>query len=250
MPAVSEIEEILTYTKDGPFADRKLELFFRELRNTYYDLVILDNRAGIDDTILSSCKLSDISVSVSEADPVSRTTNDNLLRHLKQSVRTKVYTLFNKARYIRTLDDYNKNIAEIRSDYEIAGKIPFDVDLFEKFGNPEFWDEINSTRFTYALAESWNKISTREEFEYKIDLKRFPKYRIWPLTKSSSVFLNKFERMCIITGLLFLVAYFLYDKFAQREFQIRDIILLYAMILILMPIFRRLVLLPLLKDKD
>ncbi len=238
LPAVSEIEEMLIYNRLNEIKESRLSLFFHDLRSTQYDFIIIDNRAGVDELILSSCELSDISISISEGDPVSRTTNDNLLRHLKQSVKTKVYTIFNKVRYIKTLDDYQNQMSGIRSDYEIAGRIPFDVDLFEKFGKPEFWDEVNSTMFTYGLAESWNKISTREDFTYKIDFKRFPGSKIWQSKKIPSL-LSKFELASFSIGALFLVLYFVYDIILTGSLKIQDIFLIYGILLLLLPFGKR-----------
>jgi len=242
LPAVSEIEEELNYSEGRCFNPELIDKLFQQLRMTEYDIILLDNRAGIDDFILSCCHLSSISISVSESDPVSRTTNDNLLRHLKRSRTPKVYTLLNKVRYLRTLDDYKSAIEQIQSDYEIIGQVPFDVDLFEIFGRPGFWDQANSTKYAYGIAEAWNKLAHREEIPTFVDLKRFPEHKIWPISSQAGIFANRFERMSVSAGFLFLISYLIFDKvlMSGRTYWV-DLLLVYSIGLIALPFFRHLV---------
>jgi septum site-determining protein MinD len=240
LPAVSEIEELLSYKNDDKLESFRAKELFKRLRKEDFDYIFVDNRAGVDGLILTSCEMADISISVTESDPVSRTTNDNLLRHIKSFSKVKVYTIFNKFRNIKTIEDYRMNASEIRSDFEVAGKIPFDVDLFENFGNPNFWDEINSTKFTFGLAESWNKISKREGLKHSIDQKRFPEHRIWRINSSTSFIANKFESFSLFFGVTFILTYLAFDKITNWHFQIKDILLLYGISMLTFPFVKRL----------
>lgn len=237
IPAVSKIEEHLEYMDTTGSSKERTKELFTSLRDMKYDFVIIDNRAGIDDMIIRCCELSDLSLSVSEADPVARSTNDNLLRHLRDSNTAKVYTIMNKVRYVKTLRDYRESMEEIRADYDIVGKIPFDVDLFESFGKPEFWNEANSTRYAYGISEAWNKLAHREEIPTVIDLKRFPESRIWPV--KSSTFASRIDRMLIATGALFITAYFIVDRIMIRGgIHWLDLLLIYAVGLLFVPFIR------------
>ena len=240
LPAVSEIEAQLNYLEIEKNTVLKTKHLLLKLKEMDYDYIFIDNRAGVDELILETSRVCDLTVSVSESDPISKTTNENLLRHLRASKSGKVYTIINKVKFLRSFDDYEQSMELISSDFNIIGQIPFDVDLFEKFGSDRFWDTANSTRYAYALAETWNKLANREELLHKINMKRFPRTDIWPGGRNSPVFLNRFERMSVLLAVTFITAYFLFDFMWYREFEIKDILLLYGVLLLAMPVLRRL----------
>jgi septum site-determining protein MinD len=238
MPAVHEIEEKLDYIVPTTGATGKIRELIAQLHQTDFDYIFLDNRAGVDQLILTSAQPAQVVLAVSEADPIARTTNENLLRHLDSFGIPKAYTLINKAKYVRSLKDYERSMEGIRGDFKIIGQIPFDVDLFESFGTAHFWDGVNRTRYAYALAESWNKLASREELKHKIDMKRFPA-SVWNLVGSPS-FMNKFERVSILGGIVCVGMWYLYGLLAESgTFHIKDIFLIYGLLLFAFPFVRR-----------
>jgi len=240
LPAVREIEAQLNYLDIEHETVLKTKHLLLRLQETDYDYIFIDNRAGVDELILETSRICDITISVSESDPISKTTNENLLRHLGTNKSGKVYTIINKMKFMRSFDDYQDAMERISSDFNVIGQIPFDVDLFEKFGSERFWDSANSTRYAYALAETWNKLANREEMLHKINMKRFPKTDLWPGGMNSPVFLNRFERLSVLMSVVFLTGYFFFDFIAYGKFQIKDILLLYGVLMLAMPIVRRL----------
>lgn len=239
LPAVSEIEQELNYLKVEQGLILKVRSIFDSLRKDNYDYIIIDNRAGVDELIIETSRLSDITISVSESDPLAQATNENLLRHLKSNHVGKVYTIINKIKFLKSHDDYEHSMGQIRSDFTLLGKIPFDIDLFERFGSTRFWDNVNSTRYAYALSDTWNKLAQKETLQHTIDMKRFRINDLW-LGKSTPTLLTLYERMSIITGILFIVSYYLYDMVLEGgEFHLKDMLILYAVIFLLFPVIRR-----------
>ena len=239
LPAVRDIEAKLDYLEIEKETIEKTKRLLSLLQKTDYDYILIDNRAGVDELILETSRICNMTISVSESDAISKTTNDNLLRHISSSNKSKVYTIINKMKFVRSFDDYQKEMERISSDFNIAGQIPFDIDLFEKFGSDRFWDNANSTRYAYALAETWNKLSNREEMKHLINMKRFPITDLWPGGKASPVFLNRLERLSIITSVGLLAGYLMFDFFAYGEFQLKDMFLVYGFALLAVPIVRR-----------
>jgi len=247
-PSVSQIESQVKYLEVTEELKQRLKRLLSLLRDTAYDIILIDNRSGVDHLILESCKHCDITISIAESDPISRTTNENLLRHLNTSSVGKVYTIFNKVRFLKTFDDYEKSMEQIRGDYTIIGQIPFDVDLFETFGSKHFWETANSTKYAYGVAEAWNSLSKRESFEVTIDMDRFKIFSIWPSNKKTPTFLSKFERMSLLFGIISIFTYFVYDLMEKDNFDMKSILLIYAVLFLLYPVFRRIIFQN--KDKD
>lgn len=241
LPAVSEIEAQLDYLEIERNTIFKTKHLLLKLKEMNYDYIFIDNRAGVDELILETSRVCDLTISVSESDSISKTTNENLLRHLRASKSGKVYTIVNKVKFLRSFEDYEKSMEVISSDFNIIGQIPFDVDLFEKFGSERFWDTANTTRYAYALADTWNKLANREELSHKINMKRFPRSDLWPGGMNSPVFLNRFERMSVLLSIAFIAAYFLYDILISGSFEIKDILLVYGVLMLALPVLRRLI---------
>ena len=240
MPAVSQIEEQIDYLEIADHTVEKLKRFLLELRSIgqSYDYVIIDNRAGVDELVIETSKFADISIAVSESDAISRSTNENLLRHLASKESGKVYTIINKVRHISTMGDYENSMKSFTGDFSILGQIPFDIELFEAFGTVEFWDKVNSTVYAYGLSECWNRMADRESFSTQITMKRFSTGIFGKSTKRPS-YLGRLDRMSILFGIACIGAYFGYDLFINKNFQIKDIFLIYAGILVSWPFARR-----------
>lgn len=241
LPAVSQIEAQLDYLVIEKNTVEKTRHLLNILKKKEYDYIIIDNRAGVDELIIETSKACDLTISVSESDPISNTTNENILRHLSSNGVGKVYTIINKMKFIRSLYEYESSVEQIRSDFNILGKIPFDVDLFEKFGTTRFWDNANSTRYAYALAETWNKLTKREGLKHTIDMDRFSRNELWPGGINTPAFLNKLERLSIMLGFVLFSFYFMYDFVVYKEFKPKDIILVYGMFMFAVPVVRRLI---------
>lgn len=240
IPAVREIEQQLDYLDISETLIDKVREFLRKLRNeTEYEYIIVDNRAGVDEIVIETSRESDVTISVSESDPISRSTNENLLRHLSSKNAGKVYTIVNKVRGLISFDDYAKSLEHISGDFDMLGQIPFDLDLFESFGTAKFWDNANSTKYAYGLAECWNKLSRREKLNNAINLERFSKTSIWPTSNKLPSYMSRTDSMMIFGGIVAALAYFGYDFVVNREFEYKDIFLIYALVLLSYPFMRR-----------
>lgn len=162
VPAVGRIDEILDYPDISP---NNLEEAVMILQNILghipdrYRFVILDSRAGYDELIAATHRLSTVSICVEEQDPISRVTADNLVAQLRHS-GTPLFRLVNKGRGIsseRDLDREARSIADL-------GVIPFDMDVLNNFGSKNFWDEIARSLYRSAVARAWNRLSSKLEF--------------------------------------------------------------------------------------
>ncbi len=171
VPAVSRIDERLNFQDIGP--DNKLEA--KAVLNNLlaqiplgYNFIILDSRAGYDELIAATHELSDVSVCVEEQDPISRVTADNLVSQLDQDSKTPLFRLINKAKgvaSINQLDERSRSIAEL-------GLIPFDMDVLNNFGSADFWEQISRSLYRWALAQAWNRLSSKLQLEVKLNLPR------------------------------------------------------------------------------
>ena len=240
IPAVSEIETQLDYLEvaDKSTIEKTRSILTMLHEENEYDYIIVDNRAGVDEIILETSREADISLAVAESDPISRTTNENLLRHLRTKKVGKVYTVINKVKFLRSLKDYEAAIERISGDFDVVGQIPFDLELFETFGTAQFWDRANSTRYGYALAECWNKVSKREELETTISMARFANSGIWPSSSPRPSLMTRIDRLMLLAGMLMLFGYYFYDSL-EYGFELKDIFLLYAIVLMSAPFVRR-----------
>ena len=68
---------------------------------------------------------------------------------------------------------------------------------------------------------------------------RFRKFELWP-SKKGPVLLNKLERMSFLMGIACIIIYIFYDRLFMGGFNTRDILLLYAILMLVVPAIRRL----------
>ena len=241
IPAVADIEQHLVFRAD----ERQLEGvtgLFDELRRQEFgefDYVIVDNRAGVDDLVLHCSRLADLTLAVTESDPIARNTNANLLRHLREGITRKVYTIINKAKFLRTARDYERAMEALRGDFEILGQIPFDLDLFEAFGTRAFWSSVSTTTYAFGLAEAWNKLAKREALSHTIDMSRFRRLRVWPGGPRVPTFLAQVERFSIIAGVVSILVYIVFQVAGADSFDVDLILLVYGIGFLLVPLVRR-----------
>ncbi len=239
LPAVSEIDEQLRYLDMSSNNVTLTKNIMKRIKSlAEYDYILLDNRAGVDEIIISTCLGSDTIISVSEADPIAQTTNNNLLRHLAEYKTGKVYTIINKDKFLKTIQDYEITLNKIRSDFFVLGHIPFDADLFDAFGTETFWDVAGSTKFAFALAESWNKLAQNEGYRHFIGMNRFKISRLWPSESKYPTLLTRFEQLSLVMGIGFL-AYYLVNLIITGGIELQDLLLVYVVVLMSLPIIRR-----------
>jgi len=100
-----------------------------------YDLVLFDNRAGLDALFLACCEVADVVLAVAEDDDVALQTNANLINSLRFShrIRSAVYTVINKGRRIYSYEDL-KTSSFRQVEFNYVGVIPFDSEVMEDFG--------------------------------------------------------------------------------------------------------------------
>lgn len=178
LPAVQNIAFPLDYDdrslSDENFTNevvKKLTVILSE----DYDYILLDNRAGMDSLIASSCKASNIIISVAEDDDVGRQTNSNLIKFLQVRKNIQVvYAIINKGRNMHSYDDV-KNRLKQRHEYSVLGVIPFDIEILEDFGSDRFWATVNETLYFRALIDVWNELAKIERVQEISESKyRFP----------------------------------------------------------------------------
>jgi len=241
IPAVADIEEQLVFTLDERQLENVTGLFedLRQGKFGEFDYIIVDNRAGVDDLILHCSRHADLTIAVAESDPIARNTNSNLLRHLRDGVARKIYTIINKVKFLRTARDYERAMEALRGDFDILGQIPFDLDLFEAFGTRAFWSSVSTTTYAFGLAEAWNKLAKREALAHHIDMSRFRRLRIWPGGNRVPTFLAQVERFSIIAGIVSILAYIFLQVAGSDNFDVNLILLLYGIGFLLVPLVRR-----------
>lgn len=239
VPSVSSIIEELSYLESSSEAAlHGMDRLFRILRNSEADIILIDNRAGVDSLIIETCKQSDVILSVSDADKIARVTNDNLIRHIKDKIKSTPYTILNKVAKIGSYDEYRRSQSNARRGFELIGEIPFDRNLADIFGEDYFWDKINMTKFAYSLSDTWNHLAGIESIKFRINMDRFPKLSLFP-PKSPS-FLSRVDSVSIFAGTAGLLAWLLIDKILYGGFSYKDIILVYALLMIAFPFLKRL----------
>lgn len=92
LPAVSNIGDPLDYNdkelSNQNFCDNQIKLLLNTISDEY-DYILLDNRAGMDSLVISSCLNSDFVLTIAEDDDVGKQTNLNLVNFLKFNKKIK-----------------------------------------------------------------------------------------------------------------------------------------------------------------
>ncbi len=132
LPAVENIAIPLDYNdrslSDEKFTNQVVKKLIETLVDEY-DYILLDNRAGMDSLIASSCKAANITIAVAEDDDVGRQTNSNLTKFLQAKKDIKVvYSIINKGRNMHNYDDVKARLRH-RHEYSVLGAIPFDIEV-------------------------------------------------------------------------------------------------------------------------
>lgn len=170
IPSVSRVDKILDFKDLMP--DTKDEAYFilEKLLSSIpekYDFIILDSRAGYDELISSTHRISDLSICIEEEDDISKITTENLIRQLQKDSDNPLFRVVNKARSAKTLEDLTStaSITEL-------GRIPFDMDIMKGFGGPRFWEETERSLYKAALGHVWNSLCQKLAIKKEVRVSR------------------------------------------------------------------------------
>jgi septum site-determining protein MinD len=221
LPSVNRID--VTLDLDNPTLDETrffgemvhhlLELIPRDK----YDYIILDCRAGYDTLVSRIHSNADFSICVQEDDYISDITANTLIKQLERDNSQKaIFRVVNKARNIHSFEEYT--FSKDSSVY--IGRIPFDMDVMNSFGEKNFWDDISKSLYKSVLSDIWNRIAQKMRLEPKLNF-----YRRSPLNRSLEKRLGVFtlqERVIIIFGSILSIMGFMYPILGR---QVREIMM-------------------------
>ncbi|MGB0384966.1 MAG: AAA family ATPase [Ardenticatenaceae bacterium] len=218
LPSVSHIDAMLNSSDIFPDTRQEAEEILDHILKRIpddYDFVILDNRAGYDELIAATHTKSDMTIVVEEEDNIARITADDLVEQLKDSVKTPLFRVTNKARNIVREKDLDRNSKGVTH----LGTIPFDIDVMNSFGASTFWRDISKTLYRVAVARVWNRLNQKMRLGYEL-----PTKRVSPITPPSLekylLLLTLRDRVLFVYGILiallgFTVAYLGIDSLGQ-----------------------------------
>lgn len=133
-----------------------------------YDIVLLDCRAGLDDSLVEIVKKSNFVISVSEDDDVCLQANLNLVSYLRYKENINhIYTVINKGRRIKEKKDIDQKINSV-FDFNCIGVIPFDETIMEDYGKDRFWLTVYDTLYFYGIIKFWNNFREKTSMRYFI----------------------------------------------------------------------------------
>lgn len=167
LPAVIDIGKPLSKNIEN----EALETFLEELTDFIegtYEVVLLDCRSGLDDSLVKIVRLSDFIISVSEDDDVCLQSNSNLVNYLRyREDISNIYTVINKGRRITRKADIDRKINDIY-DFNCLGVIPFDETIMEDYGKDRFWLTLYDTLYFYGVIKFWNNFREKTSVLYSI----------------------------------------------------------------------------------
>lgn len=200
LPSVSSVNEILKFKDIMPnSAEEANQILNNLLKNIpdEYEYVFLDSRAGYDELIAATHRISNFSICVEEDDDISMITSENLITQLKRDSKQQVLRIRNKT---RNMDDKGTSMG-----MTFAGSIPFDSDVMNSFGTLHFWDEISRSLYKEALAETWNSVAKKMELKtYLPEHKRVSPLGSRKIEKRLSI-LSTMNRIMYMYGILITV---------------------------------------------
>lgn len=166
VPSVATVNALLNFHDIMPNNVDEAIKVLKEILSSIpddYDLVFLDCRAGYDELIEATHRLSDFSICIEEDDEISMITSENLIEQLKHGSKEKqILRVTNKGR--------SNYIREEKNSYGISfiGCIPFDTDVMNSFGTKRFWDTIGHSIYKELLIDIWNTIAKKMELDYNL----------------------------------------------------------------------------------
>ncbi len=212
VPAVGRIDEVLDSPDISPDNLVQADLILRNILDHIpenFRFVILDSRAGYDELIAATHRISDVSICVEEQDPISRVTADNLVAQLRYS-KTPLFRLVNKARGVTSERDLDRDARSVTD----LGIIPFDMDVLNSFGSKQFWDEIARSLYRSAVARAWNRLSSKLQLDITLSLPRISPVGNELLEAYVGMFSSR-DRIFLIYGLLIAVFGITYGIFGE-----------------------------------
>jgi len=167
LPSVKRIDETLNYTDIVPNNREAAILILRRLLKKIpddYEVVILDSRAGYDELVSATHIVSDISLNIEEDDNISRITANNLFAQLQKDSSTPLFRVVNKSRHVHHLGDDQSSSTSV---YDL-GRIPFDGDVLNSFGEATFWSDIEKSLYKDALIRVWNALARKMNLAHEL----------------------------------------------------------------------------------
>ena len=214
VPAVRSIDQILNATDISPATEweaRKILWCLIEEIPEAYNYIILDSRAGYDETIAAAHNVSDVSICVEEPDPISKITADNLIAQLRQGSDRPIVRVINKAR--------PGDIDRERRDTADLGVIPFDMDVLNNFGESSFWNEITNSMYRSAVVEVWNRLASKIGLSTIVEAHRVSPVVLNTLEPRLGRF-SSIERIILIYGITAGIGGFAYGLYGEEFYQV------------------------------
>lgn len=212
VPSVATVNELLNFHDIMPNnVDEAFKVLKQILSSVQhdYDIIFLDCRAGYDELIEATHRLSDFSICIEEDDEISMITSENLIEQLKRGSKEKqILRVTNKGR--------SNYIREEKNTYGISfiGCIPFDADVMNSFGTKRFWDTIGHSIYKEMLIDIWNTIAKKMELDYNLRSNRLSPLSNKKLEKKLTM-LSSSYRLLFIYGIflaLFGLILYLYSS--------------------------------------
>ena len=202
LPSVIDIGKPLS--KD--IENEAIETFLKKLNNYIlgrYDIVLLDCRSGLDDSLVKIVRLSDFVISVSEDDDVCLQSNSNLVNYLRfRENISNIYTVINKGRRITRKTDIDRKINDI-FDFNCIGVIPFDETIMEDYGKDRFWLTVYDTLYFYGVVKFWNNFREKTSILYSISEDKYSFGENKVLRNNMSRMFRLYGFIALIVGTLF-----------------------------------------------
>lgn len=201
LPSVRQIDQVLRSKDIGPDTRDEAEDILRAMLLALpkeYAIVILDSRAGYDELIAATHRVSDISIVVEEDDNISRITADNLIAQLREDSRTPLFRVTNKARGAtrpKDLDAPSRGIGDL-------GRIPFDGDVMKSFGSDTFWEEISRSLYQLSVSQVWNRLAVKADLPQEMRVSRMSPLGSSALERYFSVFALRDRVLLIYSALI------------------------------------------------
>lgn len=202
LPSVIDIGKPLS--KD--IENEAIETFLKKLNNFIlgrYDIVLLDCRSGLDDSLVKIVRFSDFVISVSEDDDVCLQSNSNLVNYLRfRENISNIYTVINKGRRITRKTDIDRKINDI-FDFNCIGVIPFDETIMEDYGKDRFWLTVYDTLYFYGVVKFWNNFREKTSVLYSISEDKYSFGENKVLRNNMSRAFRLYGFIALIVGTLF-----------------------------------------------
>ncbi len=224
LPAVENIAIPLDYNdrslSDEKFTNQVVKKLIETLVDEY-DYILLDNRAGMDSLIASSCKAANITIAVAEDDDVGRQTNSNLTKFLQAKKDIKVvYSIINKGRNMHNYDDVKARLRH-RHEYSVLGAIPFDIEVLEDFGSDRFWTTVTETLYFRSLIDVWNELAKTERVDELTESKyRFPPQIFMQRSQGRFSLIERMLRVYSVALIFAGIFMWLFQSYRYKDFNI------------------------------